>query len=161
MLKLFSPLGRKRTFQFLAISSTLASIYCLMGVLQAASLFTGERLLVNFSLWSSLLIIFIFATAHLFLMAKRVALRDAKQATGFAVIFWLIAVALSIYPLMSHLIAVEICLDKGGSFNYIQGWCDEKNSHSSIAVWKSHGVFITLTAVTFVHFLFALRSRLK
>ena len=59
--------------------------------------------------------------------------------TGVAIAALVIAVAVA-WPFTAELVAVDRCLDAGGSFDYKTGQCDFKVSHASIGIWERHGV---------------------
>jgi hypothetical protein len=46
--------AKKRIFATFSISLLLFAVYCALGFLQAASLFTGDRAIRNFQFWGTL-----------------------------------------------------------------------------------------------------------
>jgi len=56
-----------------------------------------------------------------------------------------LAVALAFaWPFAVEFVAVDRCLDAGGSFDYKSGQCDFKTNHPSIGLWERHGVFLMI-----------------
>jgi hypothetical protein len=47
--------AKKRMFAALAVLMILAAVYSALGIVQAASLFTGERAMRNFNFWGQLM----------------------------------------------------------------------------------------------------------
>jgi hypothetical protein len=134
----------------------LASLYCFMGVFQAASLFTGERALVNFNLWSSLSIVFGVGAVHL-IRAASPAVNTAHSIISIAVaMLWVAIFSLATWQIAVHLIDVDRCLGGGGSFNHVAGECDLVKSHSTLAIWKTHGFLLVVAALAFIHAFLAL-----
>jgi hypothetical protein len=131
-----------------AIGSALfavAALYALAGVLQAASLFTGERALRNGNLWGSLFLVGLSASALLVAMAVRVQLgplaRKVAGALSLVLAVW------AAWPVASHVLAADRCLDQGGSFNYVLGVCDESANHPALSLVVTHGFLLTLSAL--------------
>ena len=58
---------------------------------------------------------------------------------GVAIAALVIAAAVA-WPFAAELLAVDRCLDAGGSFDYKTGQCDFKLTHASIGIWERHGV---------------------
>lgn len=52
------PRNVNRLLVAVVITSAIAALYCLGGIIQAASLFTGERAQRNYELWGSLFLLF-------------------------------------------------------------------------------------------------------
>jgi hypothetical protein len=123
----------------------VAALYALMGVLQALSLFTGERALRNVNLWGSLFLVGVFASALLVAKAARVHLgllaRKLSGVLSLAVVVW------ALWPVVRHTLAVDRCLDQGGSFNYVQGVCDGVANHPALSLAATHGFLLTLAGL--------------
>jgi hypothetical protein len=81
---LYSKTVAKVALVLAVCACILGSLYCFMGLLQAASLFTGERALVNFNLWSSLSLIFGVGAVHLI----RAMFPAVKTANSIVSIAW-------------------------------------------------------------------------
>ena len=129
----------------------VASVYSLMGVLQAMSLFTGERALRNGNLWGSLCLLGAVLAIHLFLIARsKPPARSQRKAVVFAV-GWLAVAALALWPVLSHLVAVDRCLDSGASFNYVRGSCDTSSTHESLSLVATHGFLLFTVALAIAH----------
>jgi hypothetical protein len=125
-----------------SVALALAAMYTLMGVLQALSLFTGERALRNVSLWGSLSLVCLFASA--FLIAKALRLRFGPLTHKLAGILCSAMAVWSLSAVVKHELAVDRCLDQGGSFNYVHGVCDGSASHAALSLAVTHGFLLTL-----------------
>jgi len=68
---------KKRIFAALSVLMILAAIYSALGVLQAASLFTGERALRNLNFWGTIICVAFSCSALFGFLAFR-ASRLAK-----------------------------------------------------------------------------------
>jgi hypothetical protein len=138
-----------------------AALYALMGVLQALSLFTGERALRNVNLWGSLFLVSLSVSVFLLAKAAQVHLGFvARKLAGFmsvAIAVW------ALWVLAAHELAVDGCLDGGGSFNYVQGVCDASVNHPVLSLAVTHGFVLTvgglacLAAVLFLGSAYAFR----
>lgn len=139
----------------------LASIYAFMGVLQAASLFTGGRALYNGNLWGSLSLVFAFCAAHMFAANGRGMSQFRSGTAKFIAILWASIAAWATWPVLVHILAVDRCLDDGGSFDYVLGQCDLNHSQEVFSIWKTHGFLIVVAFVTALHSVAALRRANK
>ena len=52
----------------------------------------------------------------------------------------LVLAVVLIWPAVSEFLAVDRCLDAGGSFNYLLGSCDLAANHPYLGVWERHGL---------------------
>ncbi|TDY02620.1 hypothetical protein EDC23_0995 [Thiohalophilus thiocyanatoxydans] len=132
----------------LGVVFLLASIYGLMGVLQAASLFVGVRALLNANLWGSVFLVSLVVSVACFVAAFRTQESTPSRlssATGlvlFAFSIWFVI------PVIYDLLAIDSCLDRGGSFDYVNSVCDFSTNHPNISIFSRHGFRLT----TFVIF---------
>lgn len=143
---------------FVWLKRALASVLVLMagyglaGVLQTASIHQGERQLWNANYWLSLALL--AATGAALLLARspapdRFVLRAMPWVhAGLAGFF--------AWQVLQHLLAVDRCLDLGGSFDSLKAVCDMGSTHAFIPLLRSHG-FPLLAATVFT--LLALRAR--
>ncbi len=116
---------------------SLASIYAVLGVLQALSLFQGERALWNLNLWASLALV---AGVLAWQVAPK-AEPPSPLSTPGRVMPWLQG-GLALYfawQVLRHLAAVDACLDHGGSFDYLAGACNMQESLPYVPLHKTHG----------------------
>jgi hypothetical protein len=150
-----SYLSTKLLFQAAGILSAMLCVYSILGVLQAASLFVGERAQLNFNLWSSLALVFGFATRYFFVASTNHP-PETKFKAGFWIIFWLLVVFVNAYLLLHHLVSVDVCLDKGGSFDYMTNFCDFKNSHRVIGLHRTHGFVLTFLLLALIQAILAM-----
>ena len=127
---------------------TLLAIYCALGVFQALSLFQGERALRNVNLWSSGALVAV-VLACLAAPRRRVTSASASifQRTAPWIYFGLVAFAL--WPAVGHLLAVDKCLDRGGSYNYVVGACSFESNSPFMQLHHSHG-FLLVAAGLFL-----------
>ena len=128
-----------------------------MGVLQAASLFTGGRALYNGNLWGSLSLIFAFCAAHMFAANGRGMSQFRPGTAKFIAILWASIAAWATWQVLAHMLAVDCCLDNGASFDYLLGQCDIKYSYEAFSIWKTHGFLIVVAFATASHPVAALR----
>jgi hypothetical protein len=152
-----TPQARKWFFRVAGTFFVLASIYALLGVLQAASLFTGGRALYNGNLWGSLSLIFAFFAAHMFAANGRSMSRFHPGAAKFIAFLWAVIAAWATWQVLTHILSVDHCVDNGGSFDYVLGQCDSKYSHEAFSIWKTHGFLIVVAIVTATYSVAALR----
>jgi hypothetical protein len=131
---------------FFAAACILVALYAFGGILQAASLFTGAKALKNFSLWASLS--YLSFTAALLLLAwpwRRHLLPRPAVQLGFGVVS-LCAGFLLLWPLLPQALAIDSCLDAGGSFNYLQSTCDQAQSWPRLSLLERSGLRIAVAS---------------
>lgn len=116
----------------------LLGLYALMGVLQAAMLFTGARALSNFNFWASVSFVAYVASLAALLRPWRL-LRSIPYPALVASAIVLLSASLAIaYPVVSEFVAADACLDSGGSYNYVRSLCDFSRNHPVVGmVWRS------------------------
>ncbi len=134
----------------------LVATYGLMGVLQVVSLFAGEHALRNVNLWGSLFVVSLFVSV--FLVAKAMRVRLGLVTQFVAGMLSGVVAAWALWVLARHELAVDECLDKGGSFNYVGGVCDYSAGHPSLPLVATHGFVITLGGIACMATFLFLRS---
>jgi hypothetical protein len=144
-------------FRLAGTFCVLASVYFFIGVLQAASLYTGERALFNANLWASLSLLFGIGATHLFRSARPSATRVSPGVARFLTVFWAAIFLAAAWQVVSHLLAVDRCVDQGASFDYLRGECDLGSSHSVISLGKTHGFLLVTVVLAAIHSALALR----
>jgi hypothetical protein len=120
----------------------LISLYCVGGAMQGIMLFTGIRALRNWSLWSSLALASAvpgWVCTWLWLRRRPLGAHRARVLAGASA---LTALAFA-YALFHRFMAVDSCLDSGGSFNYVSSVCDTATNHSSIGFLVDNGLGVT------------------
>ena len=132
-----------------------------MGVLQAASIFTGGRALYNGNLWGSLSLVFAFCAANMFAVNGLGLSQFRPNTAKFIAFLWAAIAALTTWQVLAHILAVDRCLDDGASFDYVLGQCDIKYSHEVFSIWKTHGFLMVVAFVTALHSVAALRRAYK
>ena len=148
--------SHRRLVLVAAIVSALLAFYCASGALQAAMLFTGVKALRNWSLWSSLALVF-SATAVACACAL-LPVRTPGTWTGrlFAALSLFLAIA-SAWSVATYEVAADRCIDSGGSFNYVVAACDHLASQPYMSFLARNGLGLTATilfvsvAVWFIH----------
>jgi len=146
-----------RPLRLLAVTVLLLfAIYCALGVLQALSLLQGERALWNVNLRSSGAFVAVVLACLLALPSGGLPERSIISLTVPWLFFGLAAVAA--WLVASHLLAVDHCLDRGGSFNYLSASCSNGPSLPSVPLYRTHG-FPLVAAGVFL--LLGLRSLAK
>jgi hypothetical protein len=116
----------------------LVSAYGFGGVLQAASLFVGDRALRNANLWGSVSLVSFLGSIVCFWFAKRrigVSSRARLVVGGIAVV----SAAALLWPVATEFMAVDACRDGGGSFDYTRSVCDREQNHSYVPVFERQG----------------------
>jgi hypothetical protein len=148
-----------RTWAFRLAGSfcILASMYWFMGVLQAGSLYSGERALSNGNLWASLSLVCGFGAVHLFWAARPATNPVSSRAAQFLTVFWAAVFLAAGWQVVSHLLAVDRCIDQGASFDYVRGKCDLESSHSVISLVKTHGFLLVVAVLAAMHSALAFR----
>lgn len=122
----------------------LVGFYALMGVFQAAMLFTGARALSNFNFWAS--VSFLAYTVSVAMLSRpwRLLHRISVSVLIAGAIGFLAAGFLLVHPVVAEFAAVDACLDAGGSYDYVRSTCDYSQNHPLIRIgWRS-GFRITL-----------------
>jgi hypothetical protein len=76
-----SDSAKKRLFTVFAWVLVLIAVYSLFGILQALSLFQGERVLVNLRLWGSIMLSTLVGAMICFVVAGRFRRQLAKRTT--------------------------------------------------------------------------------
>jgi hypothetical protein len=117
----------------------LASLYALGGVLQAASLFVGARALRNGNFWGSIALVTFISAIACFWMAgghNRIPSCAFRRLTGglLLALAWIV-----IWPLLAQFVAIDGCLDAGGSYDYINSVCDFTENHEYFPVFDRQG----------------------
>ena len=79
----------------------------------------------------------------------------------FIAILWASIAALATWQVLAHILAVDRCLDDGGSFDYVLGQCDIKHSHEVFSIWSTHGFLMVVAFVTALHSVAVLRRAYK
>jgi hypothetical protein len=124
------------------IVSAAAALYGSLGVLQAASMYQGSRALWNLNLWSAL--VFVAVLAACLTAWPRLVLSTPNSGVPTSTYFWLSVAALSLWPLIGHMLAVNACLDAGGSYDFVQGFCSTNESPPYIPTYRTHGLFMVI-----------------
>jgi hypothetical protein len=142
----------------------LASLYGLMGFFQGVMLFTGERALKNSNIWSSVFLIAVALAAMCFAASRRKhPSRAAFSAVARAVLLGICLVlsAAAAWRVVSDYLALDSCLDLGGSFDYVRSVCDIAGSHAAVSLFAWRGFFLTSAVVFAVPVVLAATRRRK
>jgi len=122
------------------------AIYSALGVLQALSISQGKRVIWNINLWLSG---WLLATVFAWLVAP-IHLRPSQRGSiARRVVPWAhfaIATAAA-WSILRHLLAVDACLDRGGSYNYLVSSCSLVETSSFMPLYQSHGFPIVASIV--------------
>ena len=128
----------------------LIGLYALLGILQAASLFTGARALSNFNFWASVSFLAYFASVSVLTRPWRFVPRiSSGYLTAIAFVLALAGLALGL-PVVSEFLAADACLDAGGSFNYVMSRCDHSTNHPYVGLGWRNGfrILLSLTCIS-------------
>ncbi len=142
----------------------LASLYGLMGLFQAVMLFTGERALKNSNIWSSVFLVAV-ALATMCFAASRPK-HSSRAAYLVVARVFLLGVCLMLsaaaaWRVASDYMALDSCLDIGGSFDYVRSVCDLTESHAVVSFFAWRGFFLTSALVFAVPVVLAAARRRK
>jgi hypothetical protein len=147
-----SSSARRVAFLTGAAAFFLVALYGLLGFFQGAMLFTGIRALRNSNIWGSVFLV----GAGLSILCLKTALRRALsppsnwRRSALRLLF-LGACALltfgALWQLVDDYAALDSCLDRGGSFEYVRSVCDFSSSHPVMSVIAWRGAFITAVLV--------------
>jgi hypothetical protein len=122
-----------------------------MGFFQGIMLFTDERALKNANIWGSVFLLALTASVSLFVAARKgLSNSSFRRILGHqAVTVVAFAIALLILtPVFKDVIAIDRCLDNGGSFDHVRSVCDLKQSHLSLSIFERQG-FLLVAALMF------------
>ena len=129
---------RSTVFIGVGVLLLVVSAYSLGGVVQAASLFVGARALRNANFWGSIsLVAFLGSRICFWRGATKVWGRSSPRifvGTAAAIL----AAAL-VWPLASEFMAVDACLDSGGSYDYVLSTCDLQRDHPHLQLFERQG----------------------
>lgn len=128
----------------------LASLYGLMGFFQAVMLFTGERALKNSNIWSSVFLVAVALATVCFAASRkkrpsRAVHPDGARAAVLGVSLLLSAGAA--WRVARDYMALDACLDLGGSFDYVRSVCDFAEPHAVVSLFAWRGFFLTSALV--------------
>lgn len=142
LLSGFHKLRPVLNFEEVGLDFAAAALYTLMGVLQSLSLFTGDRALRNVNLWGSLFLVSL--SVSVFLLAKAAQVQLGFVARKLAGVMSVAVAVWALWVLAAHELAIDDCLDGGGSFNYVHGVCDASANHPALSLAVTHGFVLTL-----------------
>ncbi|MCW5574809.1 MAG: hypothetical protein KIT13_01825 [Burkholderiales bacterium] len=135
------PFNRTTILKILGGVLVLLSVYMLMGVLQAASLLRGVHALRNANLWGSLSLISLLLAVICFRQGQGSHLPESRRAA--LPVIWgtvaLLAAAWLLWPVLSDIFAADICVDVGGSFDYVLSVCDMQQSQPYVSILDRQG----------------------
>jgi hypothetical protein len=134
---------KSRYLVILGIVLLLASVYALLGVMQAAMLFTGARALLNANVWGSVWLLAVAGAASAFALAWRRYRGPLPSRRPWILrivgIGCLLAATWLSWCLISEAVAIDACHDHGGSFDYIHDSCDYSTPHPSLSFFGRSG----------------------
>jgi hypothetical protein len=125
----------------------LAALYCFGGVLQAASLFTGHRALLNFNHWAGLGVLALSASIFIALAPWRwIRSVPTSVLAVYGGTSLLISIAIAV-PVVLELGAASQCVAIGGSYNHVESLCDHQETHRALSMWQHGGFRISSASV--------------
>ena len=135
-----------------------------MGFFQAVMLFTGERALNNSNIWSSVFLVAVASATMCFAASRQKRSSSAAhlavaRAALLSVSLFLSAAAA--WRVASDYMALDSCLDLGGSFDYVRSVCDLGESHAIVSLFAWRGFFLTSALVFAVPVVLAAARRRK
>ena len=132
------------------VAFLLASLYGLMGFFQAVMLFTGERALKNSNIWSSVFLVAVALATMCFASSRHKRSSRAPYLAAARVVLLGVCLFLSAaaaWRVASDYMALDACLDLGGSFDYVRSVCDLTDSHAVVSLFAWRGFFLTSALV--------------
>jgi hypothetical protein len=142
------------------IASLLLALaaYSALGILQALSISQGERAIWNINFWASGGLL---ATVLAWLVAPIRSHSTQRGSIAHRLVPWVhFAIALAAaWSVLGHLFAVDACLDRGGSYNYLISSCSLVETSQSMPLHQSHGFPMTAAVVFTLLGLRSLRAR--
>ncbi len=141
--------SRTLLFSVLGVTFLLSSLYAVMGVLQAASLFTGPRAFSNANFWGSVWLVALVFSVLCFWQVCGGTPKFLVFPAWLKVVVGICLVVLALWflsPVIADLLAIDRCLDNGGSFNHVESVCDLTVSHPHMSTFERQGFRL----VTFV-----------
>jgi hypothetical protein len=123
----------------------LVGFYGLMGILHAASLLTGTRALSNFNFWASVSFLAYGGSVALLSRPWRLIRHLSHLQLVSAAIGLLLGCIWFVLPVAREFVAIDSCLDSGGSFNYVRSVCDHSSSHPYMGLGLRSGFRVTLS----------------
>ena len=128
----------------------LASLYGLMGFFQAAMLLTGERALKNSNIWSAVFLVAVASATMCFSATRHKrssrAAHSADARTALLGVSLFLSAAAA-WRVASDYMALDSCLELGGSFDYVRSVCDLAESHAVVSLFAWRGFFLTSALV--------------
>ena len=145
------------------VAFLLASLYGLMGFFQAVMLFTGERALKNSNIWSSVFLLAVALATMCFASSRHKRSSAPYLAVARVVLLGvcLFLSAAAAWRVASDYMALDSCLDLGGSFDYVRSVCDLTGSHAVVSLFAWRGFFLTSALVFAVPVFIAAARRRK
>jgi hypothetical protein len=133
------------------------AIYCALGVMQALSISHGQRAIWNINLWLSG---WLLATVLAWLVAPIHLRQSQRSSIAKRLVPWAhFAIAtVAAWSIFSHILAVDACLDRGGSYNYLVSSCSLVETSSFMPLYQSHG-FPIVASVVFAFLAYSTPSR--
>jgi hypothetical protein len=127
------------------LASGAAAIYGALGVLQALSLYQGSQALWNVNVWSSLVLLALITAALVIWPA--IVLIKPKKGLPRGTAFWLLIAVFAAWPLAKELLAIDACLDVGGSYDSVRAQCSMLVSYPYTPLYRTRGFFIFASAI--------------
>ncbi|MBA4327156.1 MAG: hypothetical protein C0428_02915 [Polaromonas sp.] len=146
------------------VAFLMASLYGLMGFFQAVMLFTGERALKNSNIWSSVFLVAVALATMCFASSRHKRSSRAPYLAVARVVLLGVCLFLSAaaaWRVASDYVALDSCLDLGGSFDYVRSVCDLTDSHAVVSLFAWRGFFLTSTFVFAVPVVIAVARQRK
>jgi hypothetical protein len=136
-----------QALRWLMASLLLAlAAYSVLGILQALSISQGERAIWNINFWASGGLL---ATVFAWLVAPTRSHSNQRGSIAHRLAPWVhFAIALAAaWSVLRHLLAVDACLDRGGSYNYLISSCSLVETSTFMPLHQSHGFPMTAAVV--------------
>ena len=146
-----TKVGARRLFLISAgVAFLLASVYGLLGFFQGIMLFTGERALKNANVWSSVFLVSVAFSTTCFRASRNERSRRAAHLSVIRALLLGVCLLLSAaaaWRVAGDYLALDSCLDLGGSFDYVRSVCDVTGTHAVVSLFAWRGFFLTSAVV--------------
>jgi len=130
----------RRSVALISVGCLLLAVsaYSFFGVVQAASLFVGAKASKNANLWGSISLVAFLGSliCFRFTTKRRIVRSSMRRIVGAVAVIFALTLA---WPVAAEFMAVDACLDRGGSYNYIRSACDLQQNHQHLPLFERQG----------------------
>jgi hypothetical protein len=137
--------SRSKTLRWtLAVALLTASLYCLLAVLQAGSIYTGQRAAFNLNFWGSLGLTFL-AVSYITIPRQGFA-RPSFWNQWLALFVWACTAVAAIWQLVEFAFANLACQTAGQAYDALTQQCHVSDVGAA-SLFQSQGLFVVALAI--------------